>query len=102
MYAALAVEGDKVSVNLTALPLMTQEENGQSKKLGSLLMIEDISTEKRMKSTMSRYMDSAIADQLLAAGEEVLGGKRLTATVLLSDIRNFTGISEELGPQGIV
>ena len=102
MDAVLTVENDKVSVNLTALPLMTQEENGNSKKLGSLLMIEDISTEKRMKSTMSRYMDSAVADQLLAAGETVLGGKSLTATVLFSDIRNFTGISEELGPQGTV
>jgi len=81
---------------------MTQEENGKSKKLGSLLMIEDISSEKRMKSTMSRYMDSAIADQLLAAGEEVLGGKSVTATVLFSDVRNFTGISEELGAQGTV
>src|SRR5256712_802653 len=65
-------------------------------------MVNFISTEKRMKLTMSRYMDSAIADQLLAAGEEVLGGKSLTATVLFSDIRNFTGISEELGPQGTV
>jgi adenylate cyclase len=102
MDASLTVEKDKVSVNLTALPLMAQEENGNSKKLGSLLMIEDISTEKRMKSTMSRYMDSAIADQLLATGEEVLGGKSLTTTVLFSDIRNFTGISEELGPQGTV
>jgi len=102
MDAVLTIENDKVSVNLTALPLMTQDDSGKSKKLGSLLMIEDISTEKRMKSTMSRYMDSAIADQLLAAGEEVLGGKSLTATVLFSDIRNFTGISEELGPQGTV
>jgi len=49
MDASLTVENDKVSVNLTALPLMAQEENGNSKKLGSLLMIEDISTEKLMK-----------------------------------------------------
>ena len=32
----------------------------------------------------------------------MLGGKSLTTTVLFSDIRNFTGISEELGPQGTV
>ena len=32
---------------------------------GILLMIEDISSEKRMKSTMSRYMDPGIADKLL-------------------------------------
>jgi adenylate cyclase len=102
MDAVLAIDSDRVSVNLTALPLMTQEGDGKSKKLGALLMIEDISAEKRMKSTMSRYMDSAVADKLLAAGEEVLGGKSLNATVLFSDLRNFTGISEELGPQGTV
>jgi len=35
-----------------------------------MLMIEDISTEKRMKSTMSRYMDPGIADRLLAAAKK--------------------------------
>src|SRR5207237_10381115 len=95
--AELAVDRAKVSINLTVLPLMSDVENGNRKKLGALLMIEDISTEKRMKSTMSRYMDSALADQLLAAGAEVLGGKSATTTVLFSDVRNFTGISEELG-----
>src|SRR5580704_11964176 len=102
MDAQLSLDKDKVSVNLTVLPLMTVEDNSQKKKLGSLLMIEDISSAKRMKATMSRYMDATLADQLLADGEEVLGGKSVTATVLFSDVRNFTGISEELGAQGTV
>ena len=68
--------GEKTSVNLTVLPLMADDEStGKQKKLGTLLMIEDISTEKRMKSTMSRYMDPGIADQLLAGGDEALGGR---------------------------
>src|SRR5262249_32513227 len=81
--AGLMLAGEKVSVNLTVLPLMSGE-NGACKRLGTLLMIEDISTEKRMKSTMARYMDPAVADQLLAGGEEALGGKSVTATVLFS------------------
>jgi adenylate cyclase len=72
------------------------------KHLGWMLMIEDISSEKRMKSTMARYMDPSIADQLLSSGAEILGGKSVTATVLFSDIRSFTTLTEQLGPVATV
>ena len=38
----------------------------------------------------------------LSAGAEVLGGKSVMATVLFSDIRRFTEITEELGPHPTV
>jgi len=89
---------DKHSVNVHFLPLVTEE----GKKLGSMMMIEDISSEKRMKSTMSRYMDPGLADQLMQGGEDILGGKSLEATILFSDVRSFTTLTESLGPQGTV
>ncbi len=98
--AELRLEGDTVSVNLTTLPLRGHQGDSS---LGSLLLLEDISSEKRVRSTMARYMDPALADRLLQSGEEdILGGKSQGATVLFSDIRSFTTLTEELGPQGTV
>ncbi len=96
--APLKIQEEKLSVNLTVQPLL----NIDQKRIGSMIVIEDISTEKRLKSTMSRYMDPAIADRLLATGTEILGGTSVECTVLFADVRGFTTLTEQLGPQGTV
>jgi adenylate cyclase len=88
----------KISVNLTMLPLKNQNK----KQMGSMLMFEDISSEKRMKSTMSKYVDASLADTIMGDEENILGGKAEVATVLFSDIRGFTPLTEKLGAQGTV
>jgi len=100
MDAELIFGDEPTSANVTTLPLISSE----GEKLGSMVMIEDISSEKRMKSTMSRYMDPGLADQLMEGGQgdDFLGGRSADATVLFSDIRSFTTITETLGPQGTV
>ncbi len=100
MDAEMTFDGERVSVNVTIQPLLSTE----GKKLGSMLMLEDISAEKRMKSTMSRYMDPGIAARLMGSGkeEDILGGKSAVATIMFTDIRGFTPITESLGAQGTV
>jgi adenylate cyclase len=95
-----------VSSNVSFLPLESEDPDGRMEKgsghLGTLIVIEDISDEKRMKSTMSRYIDPGIADQLMSQGTDIMGGQETLATVLFSDVRSFTTITETLGAQGTV
>jgi adenylate cyclase len=95
-----------ISANISFLPLENQDPDGRmdqgQEHLGTLIMIEDISDEKRMKSTMSRYIDPGIADQLMSKGTDIMGGQETEATLLFSDIRGFTTITESLGAQGTV
>ena len=98
MDAELVFGAVTSSVNITLLPLNSSDGDN----LGSMIMIEDVSTEKRMKATMSRYIDPRLTDQLMADEESMSQGIVARPTVLFSDIRGFTTLTEELGAKGTV
>jgi adenylate cyclase len=94
----LFADGRTATVNLTVTPLI----DANDQRIGSMVVIEDITEERRVRATMARYMSKEVADQLLAAGEAELIGKDQEVSVLFSDVRGFTGLSERLGARDTV
>ncbi|MEA5466457.1 GAF domain-containing protein [Leptothoe sp. PORK10 BA2] len=87
------------SINLTVNPL-TAPGGGVR---GGVVVLEDISQEKRMKTTLYRYMTPSVADQVMALGEDsLMVGKRRDVTVLFSDIRGYTTLTESLEASQVV
>ena len=90
--------GGKIEVNLVITPLQSIEDSDG----GYLIIFEDISEEKRVRGAMSRYVSPKIVDQLLESDGDKLEGTSQVATILFTDIRSFTSISESIGAKQTV
>ncbi len=91
-------DGEKAAVNMTVSPLVGVE----GETLGCVLAFEDITTEKRVRSAMARYMAKEVVDRLLEQDTLSLGGESVVATVLFSDIRRFTSLAEGMSAKNVV
>ena len=69
---------------------------------GALVVMDDISDEKRLKTTFYRYMTQEVAEQLLNSGDAKLGGDRKEVSVLFSDIRGYTTLTESMAAEEVV
>jgi adenylate cyclase len=69
---------------------------------GALVVIDDFSDEKRLKTAMYRYMNRELADEVLRRNEPTLGGVMRDVSVLFADIRSYTPLSEQLPVHQVV
>jgi class 3 adenylate cyclase len=64
---------------------------------------EQLLEKKKLTKIFSKYVSSQIVDELMKNPDSTsLGGKKQKTTILFSDIRGFTPMSEKLEPEAIV
>jgi len=66
-------------------------------------LAEQMKKEEGVRTNLSRYLSPQIVDQIVKNDVQVnLGGEKKVVTVLFSDIRNFTTITESRKPDELV
>jgi adenylate cyclase len=63
-------------------------------------VVEELRTRERIKDTFGKFLDPRIVSRLIDSGAE--HAERRTLTVFFSDIKDFTGISEQLTANSVV
>ncbi len=95
----LKCNNKSTAINISASPLI----NDLNEQIGTVIAMEDLSNLDKLKSTFKKYVSKQIVDQILENDEMLtLGGQEQEATILFSDIRGFTSMSETMHPNEVV
>ena len=65
-------------------------------------MLDGLVERDHIKDTFGRYVSLEIAEKIMKSGRVNLAGEEIQATVLFSDIRGFTPLSEKLPPVELI
>lgn len=98
----LAVLMERVTRNDLSVqaPVTSLDAIGQLAE-GFNAMVAGLRRAEFVKDTFGKYVTRQVMDEILG-GNVALGGELRTVTVLFSDIRGFTALSEKLPPEDVV
>jgi HAMP domain-containing protein len=65
-------------------------------------MVEQLRLKERIRKTFGKYIDSRVVEDLINQPMLAADGQQRVMTVMFCDVKGFTGISEEMTPQGLV
>ena len=103
-------QDDNASAIGVDLPANTPREirgivSSRTEMLNTILDVseERLRLVKFIRNTFGRYLSKRVVDEILESpnGQEI-GGRRKTVTVLMSDLRGFTSLSETRDPEDMV
>lgn len=98
--AQLSFDGGRI------VPVMAPAAALLTAALGTLgvAYATDLRQRRRMRAAFARFVPESIVDAVVAqAGDDLrLGGERRVGTVLFSDLRGFTRMSEHLEPEQVI
>lgn len=85
--------------NLNALPM----QDAKGGNIGAVSVLDDITQERRIKENLSRYLPQHLIKEVMNKDDlSLLNGRSQQCSILFSDIRGFTTLTEQLGAREIV
>ncbi len=83
------------------VPVLKTRDELELLATGFNQMVEGLKERDQLRTTFGKYMTESVVQHLLS-GKVTLGGETLRVTILFSDIRSFTSISEKMEAHALV